>query len=175
MHAYFCKRNFVSLTPVRFFTALILWIVGLGFGITLASLADSALSFSGFSFVTYPASPFCFLLVSFMPYFACVLALRLNRFFLIYPLFFVFAFSQAFSSMFLFYYIGNGAWVIRLLFLFSSGVSSVLMWWLTFRYCFTKKSSFSKDVFLTSNILLLACILDLMVVSPFVTNFLHYF
>ena len=175
MHAYFCKRNFLSSIHIRFFFALIFWIAGLSFGLVLASLTNSTLSFSEFSFVAYPASPFCFLIISFLPYLACVLALRLNRFFLIYLLFFVFAFSQAFTSMFLFYYIGNGAWVIRLLFLFSSVVSSVLMWWLVLRFCFAKVFSLSKDVLLTANCLLLSCIFELSVISPFVTNFLKYF
>lgn len=162
--------RFDSTYKVRICVLLALWGIGLILGILISKTFHAEYGSCLQQCITNSPSPFLCFVAAFAP--AAVLAfVIIFRIFLIcYPLFLVDAICRGFCGMLAFCEFGSGAWLIRLLFMFSSGCASVLMWWLLLRHISNRRANGFRDIWLASVILSAACVLDIFAISPFLSK-----
>jgi len=153
----------------------ILWFAGLSFGICFAAFSPYDTSQILSVLASEGSSVFLVLLVAAFPVAVCAVSLWCSAFSLCYPLFFMEALCRGFCGILVFQAMGSGAWLIRALLLFSSGVASVIMWWLFLRHADKPTAGFSKDVCISSAVTGVAAIVDIIWVSPFLSVFTKYF
>lgn len=152
-----------------------LWVTGLCIGVILAvSHADNSKALLD-SILSETPSSILMLAKTALPIVCCGFAIGCSAFALVYPLVLLEATSFGFCAILLFEVFGSGAWLIRLLCLFSSSISCVLMWWLLFRHSKSKAQSFSKDIRLACALSFLITIVDFFIITPFLADLTKYF
>lgn len=147
---------------------------GMLLGIYLARFCGSSRYILLSACATKP-SAFLLLLVSVLPVVLLLLILRSRLLALSYPLIFLWSLSYGFSGMLVFHAIGEGAWLIRPLLLFSSNGISVILWWLSIRHFNALKRSFTKDMILVGFLLLVLLLLDTLCISNYLSHISTYF
>ncbi len=152
-----------------------LWCAGLLFGILLS--ASNLSLFTGFVRVAPSERPafLVLLLRNCLPVVLLYIILLRSAFFLTYPLVFFDALSRGFCAMCTIGFVGSGAWLLRIMLLFSAGCVSILIWYLLFRCLQCKKRFSLPNVFVISAFLILTTIFDYFCVSPFLLSLSNYF
>ena len=170
MHTYRLHRICNS----KFFLLAFLWIAGLLLGVYSISAANSGLDFSLYDLTSGHTSFISLFFVIAFPFAVCVFVLKSNRFYLIYPLLLILGFLRGFSGMFLFQLLGDGAWLVRLGYLYSASLSSVLIWWLLLKYLSSDNHLFVSNVYLAAALLFVFCFFDSVAIVPFMEDLLKY-
>jgi hypothetical protein len=83
---------------------------------------------------------------------------------------FLLGFSRGFSGIALYVLIGSGAWMMRILFLFSGICISVIAWWLILRSNHLNRSELLKTLCFSLIAALIVSIVDHTVISPFLKD-----
>ena len=109
------------------------WCLGLASGIALVWIKPLPLCNAFWAALSIPAAPWAVILIAMFPVLLVSIALFTNRYRLLYLIFYVFALSFGYCGALFSQFFGSGAWLFRALILFSSSVSSVLIWYLLLR------------------------------------------
>ena len=173
MNTHHCSHHVTGISVSGIFLT-VFYLAGLLCGILLASPLDAVRSVFIFAFVTKPIIPFLFLTIV-APTAICVLILRTRLLVLSYPFLFLWSLCRGFCGMMIFYVIGEGAWLVRCVFLLSSNCLSVLLWWMFIRHFNSLRQSFFSDTILVSFLSLAVFVFDLFFVPGFLSLFSTYF
>ena len=174
MNFFLSKKDAHSTFRFCFLCLVLLWFCGTFLGIFFSYHMSLRWNLEQYAFVSYPASSLCQFLAVLIPYVVCLFALCRERLLLLYFCFFLMSFARAVSTMFLFFFIGAGAWVIRFSFLFSSSLAVTLLWWLVFNRLWWNVPFRPRNALHFTTLFLIICFLDFSVISPFVSGFLEY-
>jgi len=157
--------------PIFAFT----WVCGLLAGALVANLfgADSSILLQTAFSVTMPF--LSVLLVNALPIVLIAYCISKRIHHLIYLLIFLDAICFSFCGTIPFFVFGNGAWLIRCLFLFSGSCTATLIWWLVFRNLQSGEEHLYQDVIFASILILVISFLDAFYISPFLLNLSKYF
>lgn len=149
-------------------------LVGLLLGISLAKPVDVLRYVFLSAYITKPSILFLFLTIVVSIGFS-VFILKTRFLILSFPFVFFKSVCHGFCGMLAFYVIGEGAWLIRFLFLFSSYGLSVLLWWLFIRHFKCLRQSFTKDVILVAYLSMVIFVLDIFLVPGLLSCLSTYF
>ena len=81
---------------------------------------------------------------------------------------------RGFCGFWIFLTYGSGAWLIRCGFLFSSALSTMLLWWLICKHNLVGLRSLKKDICITTGLLTVFTIFDRILVLPFSVHLSMY-
>jgi len=166
--------RFVLVNRVALPVFLLVSLSGLLFGVFLAETQTSLVHIC-FSELFVRPSAILLLLTILMPVAAFCLILRKQLQVLLYLIAFFWFVCHGFCGMLLYMTIGEGAWLLRCLLMFSSNAVSVFICWLFARHCEKVQLSFVRDVRLVSFLSVVVFILDIFLISPFLSHLLMYF
>lgn len=107
-----------------------LWIIGLLFGAVIALSADTFLVPTMLSALQGSLSIFGLLIALLLPLLITALAVYISQPILLFPLAFLKAFLFAFSAVGVFASVGESAWLIKGLLMFSDTLALPFLWWL---------------------------------------------
>ena len=170
-----CFWNRKHSSSVRFWILCSLWFLSLVSGVYIAfdlpKLHNHILNIA----ITGTSKWFAIFSVSIAPVLLCVVSLRRNWFSIICLIVALMGICRGFCGYWIFLCYGSGAWLIRVCFLFSATICSVILWWLIIRkYLFNILPS-QKDSLLLAITLMLFSLVDSFYVSPFITHLSMYF
>lgn len=152
-----------------------LWCTGLCFGMFLSAhnplLADDLMRAA----LTKRPSFLALLLINVLPVVILYVILLRSAFPAAYPLVFLIALGRGFCAMCAICFLGSGAWLLRMLFLFSAGCVSVLIWYLLFSYIQQERRRLISVLPVLVTALILATIFDYFRISPYLLNLSMYF
>lgn len=166
MHSKWVFKHFSPQTGKRIFSLVLIWGIGLLLGALLCNLVPYDCTDVLYSAVYTKPSPLILLLVCVLP----VILSATVAYSPLFPIAFIFVFlsavSHGFCGMAVNAVFGSSAWIVRLLLLFSSGCTSVLMWWLLLQS--NTGRNVKKHIRFALVMSCLVYIFDLFLVSPFV-------
>lgn len=173
MHAKWVFKHFQPWPGRRIRRLTALWIMGLLIGIILCNRGsfDAVRMLSGMSLAS-PAPP-CLFLVCFLPVVLIAIALTSPFFQISYLAVFLSAVSHGFCGTLVYMAQGSAAWLLRPLLLFSASCTSVLMWWLLLQSM--NKGRLYRNIRLAGALACFIYLIDLFLVSPFVSDLVKYF
>jgi len=165
----------VKVRKATFPLFLIIWVFGILIG-ALLSACNSQLSVNVARMaMSNPPTFIGVLIVNVLP--LAILVIMLSRRIVapVYPLILLESLSRGFCGMSIINFLGNGAWVLRFLFLFSPGCVSALIWYLLFNYTRGGEHRFFNDVCILSSLVFLVTVVDYFAISPFLVRLSKYF
>jgi len=164
----------LSLFKSQLFLVSVIWILGLVVGICFANVYDYNPVSAEKLAVVSAFSPVSLFFIAVLP--VALISLSLLYAPKICPCMVVAveAVCRGYSSMLVVITFGNAAWLIRSLFLFSSILTSVLMWWLIFRYRYVNRYRFRKDIFISLFSAVIIAAVDIIIVAPFLRDLTLY-
>jgi len=175
MNTSFIFNRFVRSDHLRLYILSALWLLGLVLGMALGiATGGSGTQQLYIGLLCEPSLLPLVFLVAF-PLIITGFALRFRLFTLTLPLLFIMSILRGFCCMFLFVQLGSGAWLLRCLYMFSGGCTSVLMWWLLFRHGVLPKPSLKTDLYLVCVLATLVITVDFLLFSPFLHRLSYYF
>ena len=163
--------------PVRFFRVcllIFLWLLGLIAGFWLAVNASATCHQFFVAAIATRPSKFGLLLIAVAPILLSAVGIYSDFFLINCVTVSLGSICRGFCGFLFFLFFGTGAWVLRITFMFVSTISSVLMWWMLFKYCIYGKSNILKMVCSAAIALLLFIVVDLFLISPFLFNLSIY-
>lgn len=169
MNTRFIFNRFRQSRNARIYLLELLWILSLTAGIALSVVFSGAFKFCGFEGYLYRPTVFSLLVVSCLPVLFAIFSLYYRFDFIGVILVILWGISRGFCGMMIYYAFGSGAWLFRPFLLFSAGLGSTIMWWLFFRHGTNTTSCFFKNVCLAVFLALSAAVVDILVISPFLT------
>ena len=175
MHTHSFFKHTPASYQFRICSLIFAWGIGLLVGMVLA-IRNFAISVDSFftAFITQPSLAQLLLAIGLPIVFVC-LTLQFSVFYLSCLPVFITALCRGFCGMAIVLALGNRAWLIRLLFLFSSSCGSTLIWWLLLRHCQSRRTSFIKDVCAAGVLVCGIIAVELIVISPFLSQLTKYF
>ena len=175
MNTRFIFNRSVAYKNTHIFVVILLWIVGLVWGLFLAlSVSSTSGSLIKIALST-KAIPLFVFFVNSLPIVIISVAIYYRSFWISYPVVLLESVCRGFCGWLIFGEFGNGAWAVRILFLFSGSCISVLMWWLFLRHKTCTRHSFVKDVWFISIAASAISLIDIFIISPFLSNLSNYF
>jgi len=159
----------------RLLLLTILWFAGLSAGMRCAVLFPYNAAHIFSMSVKESLPPFSLCLTVAFPIAVVYVAFTCRAFALCYPLVFAEALCRGFSGVLIYLAPGSGAWRVRMLFLFSASITSVVMWWLLARHAGKSEPISPKDFYTSSVVSGVAAIIDIICISPFLSGFTKYF
>ena len=175
MHSKWVFKHFLSLSKRHLQLLFLVWVAGLFLGMLLCATCNDQTAQLCTGVARAVANRFALVLVCLLPIVIVVIALFARLFFLAYPVVFLMAFSRGFSGFLVCMEQGSGAWLIRPMFLFSAGCTSVILWWLLIRNCNGRRLNFRKDIAIAIASLFVVNTIDLCFISPFLAGLSKYF
>ncbi len=175
MYAFWKLRKLYKDDLSRILFVCLFWIIGIATGYLLAG--DRLTEYYAVS----PADllgdiPFVWnLLVNTIPILILLLCMQRRLFSAVVLLMFLRAFFCGFTYVFISQYLGNCAWLIRPLFLLSSSCVSILMLYMVFRYIFDRLYIDIRSAAPYCLITLFISLVNVLLISPFLANFVQYF
>ena len=166
MHSKWVFKHFRGLSNKRFCMLATLWGIGLLFGVWMCCHSPYVATAVLYGVFGTKPSILSLLLVSILPVTLSAIATRTMLFPVAYLLFFLSAVSHGFCGSAVFIAVGDAAWLLRPLLLFSGGCTSVLMWWLLFQS--DTGRHIRKRICLALGLCCLVYIIDLLLVSPLI-------
>ena len=170
---YYKVRTHIKI--VKFCTLCFVWVVGLVLGILLAKNSHKIYSDALGAAITYNPSWIALYAVTTLPLLLYWIAMERSWFWIECPVLVLEGVSRGYNGFGVFLTCGNGAWLLRSCFLFSSMAGSVLLWWLIFKHYINSAIVTRKDIRVTAIILLLFTFVDRFLLSPFLTRLSMYF
>lgn len=175
MPADFVLRQYDRIRLMRIYILIFLWLLGLLTGIYLVNAVP--ISNSSFFVPVIASRPTLLglMIAATAPLVLCAVGIYCDLFWLNCVTVLFESVCRGFSGLFIYQLIGNGAWLLRCLLLFSSAIGAVLMWWILLMYCVYGKSTFRKNLPVAVAVLLLFVMVDRLLVSPFLIRLSMYF
>jgi len=152
------------------FYLTVVWILGIVLGAAIVAWAGDTYLIVKYTTVSRPDFGLLFLSNAFPITFLIVL-FATQRYGLIYVFLFSYGLLRGFCGMCIVFAFGSSGWLVRCFLLFSSGIVSVLIWWLIFSFESYKR----RVLMLFFGALLFVCIftlVDYFAVSPFLIGVL---
>ena len=164
----------VRVYPSQCYVLLMFWILGLCFGIWLAKSAPSIENFSLYGIVGLSPTLMGFIIICYIPVILNCIGLSTGFVLLSFIVVTLESVCRGFCGFFIYRLCGSGAWLLRLMLMFSSSVCLVIIWWNLFSYLAYGKT-FRRRVSCTIAIIVLVCVMvDYYFVSPFLHRVLMY-
>jgi len=151
------------------------WISGLLVGVIFALWHRASCFTLLEDAVLVPASPFICVIAAAVPLTAIGLCLVTGRFPILYFFLFLYGLFHGFSGSFVSCLFPDGAWLVRILVLFSAGCTSALIWFLLVRSFQRGGSLFSTDILTVAVLFTLTSLLNLLFISPVLSVLTDYF
>ena len=170
MHTGFIFSRFLDVEKRRCCAISLFWLVGLLLGICLAATNSERYAPVTFAALTQESS---FARIAFINCFTLTLIAFLrfyHRYLMILPIIFLLSLSRGFTGMAIYVLLGSGAWVVRMLFLFSSICVSVILWWLLLSRRDSEQCSLIRLLRRMLIAVLIISIVDYFVISPFLAS-----
>ena len=166
MQSKWVFKHFRVRSNKQFCVLAILWGVGLLFGVWMCSHSPYVATAALYGVISTKPSMLSLLLVCILPVALSAIATCSMLFPVAYLLVFLSAVSHGFCGSAIHIAVGDAAWLLRPLLLFSGGCTSVLVWWLLLQGCVG--SRLKKRICLAFCLSCVVYIIDLFLVSPFV-------
>ena len=164
-----CDRRFF-----RFSFVVSLWIIGLIVGILTAHLTRNLNYLIFAEAVSLTPSVVGVILVFGVPFALCAVGIFTDFYPVCCAAVILESFSRGFCGFGVYLFCGTGAWLLRLLLMFSSLACSVMVLCVILRYCLYGKTRVLDD-FGTITVLMLLCIsVDHMLIAPFLMRLSMY-
>ena len=166
--------RFVLPNRVSQMLLIVVSVSGLLIGIFLAETKTAFADFFFRSHITASRSLLSLIVLTVPVAVVCV-ALKFRSWVLSYlTVLFIFI-CRGFCGMLLHLAIGDSAWLIRDLLMFSANAFSVLICWLLYRHCNGMQASFVRDLRIVSVFISIVFIFDFLVISPLLSSLFKYF
>ena len=166
MHSKWVFKHFRVRSNKRFCVLAALWGIGLLFGVWMCCHSPYVTTAVLCAVIGTKPSILSLLLVCILPVALSAIATRSMLFPVAYLLVFLSAVSHGFCGSAVFIALGDAAWLLRPLLLFSGGCTSVLVWWLLFQSDTVRH--IRKRICLALGLSCLVYIIDLLLVSPLI-------
>ena len=166
MHSKWVFKHFRFSSSKRNIVLALLWGGGLLAGILLCVVAPFDPKSTLYDVMCASPSLLSLFLVCVLPVLVTTVAVSTSLFSIVYVLVLLSAITHSFSGTAIYLAVGNAAWIVRPMLLFSAGGTSVLMWWLLLQRSAQYRGF--KPACLALCLSCLIYILDLFLLSPFV-------
>lgn len=166
MHSKWVFKHFRAQSNKQCCLMAFLWGAGLLFGILLCILSPYETTDILYGVIGTKPSLLSLLLVCMLPVVLSAIAVCSPLFPIAYILVFLSAVSHGFCGTVIYLAVGDAAWLLRPIFLFSASCSSVLMWWLLFQA--NTGERLHKHIGFALCLSSLVYIIDLFLISPLV-------
>ena len=166
MHTKWVFKHFRPRAGKRNFLLVLLWGIGLVLGLLLCSLAPYNNSDIIFCAISTKPSAFGSFLICVLPVVFAAISVHASLFGLSCLAVFLNAVSRGFCGTAIFEAVGTAAWLLRPLLLFTTGCTSVLMWWILLQN--NTKRRLQKRIFFALCLSCFVYIIELFFVSPLV-------
>ena len=150
------------------------WLLGLCFGISLAFFSTDRSAIMLHTAMEQNAPIVFVLLVGVLPIAILAMAIKYSLFWVACPLNLLTGMCRGYCGMLIFIAFRHGTWLLRTLFLFSSGIGSVLVWFLLIRNYTTAGQTFKQDLRLVAVVYLIIFAIDQLLISPFLSDLVKY-
>ena len=155
------------------YALVVLWFFSLLSGILLSALS-SGNAYHTFALTLFDSpAPFCLFLVCVLPVAITAIALQFPTLVPLYAIVILVGLSHSYTGTIVYFTQGSAAWLIRSMLLFSTGCSSVLMWWLILQS--GAKRQFCKNLCLVGILICIVFVVDFFIVSPILRDLIMYF
>lgn len=168
MHSKWVFKHFRVRSNKRFCVLATLWGIGLLVGVLMCSHSPYVTTAVLYGVICSKPSALSLLLVCILPVALSAIATCSMLFPVTYLLFFLSAVSHGFCGSAIFIAVGDAAWLLRPLLLFSGGCTSVLVWWLLFQS--NTGRNIRKHICLAICLSCLVYITDLFLISPLISD-----
>lgn len=175
LNGYFIYSRSQQFRNTRVYLLIILWCIGIYIGSQLAINLSFSMTESLYTAMTQDVSPLFLLLVAGLPVAACLISVRLQMYFFLYPVMFLVSICRGICGMLCIICFGSASWLIRPMFLFSCSAASVLMWWLLLRHSGGVTRISRIDIYITAVILTAIVLLDSVLIAPYLSSLTNYF
>ena len=170
MNTHFIFNRFRRSRHIHISCLIVLWATGLILGILLyvRFLQDIGMDFACLFFLD--SHNLAVLSVG-IPIVLTALAVYFNCYLVCYPLFLTEAISRGFSAAVIFSLVGNAAWLLRSVLLFTGIGTSVVMWRLLFQ-CYMTTARAIRTVSFSIGLI---CVINFFVILPLLNGLSIYF
>ena len=166
MHSKWVFKHFRPRSGKRSTYLVLLWVIGLVLGVLLCSLTPCDTAAILFGALYTKPSVFGLLLICVLPVVLAAISVCTSLFGFSYLVVFLSAVSRGFCGTAIYMAVGNAAWLLRPLLLFSTGCTSVLMWWLLLHADTGRR--LSKRIGFSLGLSCFVYIIELFLISPLV-------
>lgn len=152
-----------------------LWVLGLVIGIHLSinvCAADYLLLDTAISMTPSLTGAF---VAAFISIVLCLIGIYTDCFFINCIAILTEAVCRGFCGFLIYLFFGSGAWLLRFVFMFSSAVRSVLVWWMLFGYCSYGRPRLFKTTGIVVVVMIVFVVVDLFFISPLLIHLSMYF
>lgn len=167
LHTFFSLLSFNRKCNIRAWVLAVLWILGLGFGGSIASHSEDYIIPLMRTAVNIRVSIVNLLVLQLLPLLISAIAVYFSMPLLIYPLCAFKAVSFGFILGCLGISFGSAGWLIRLLYLFTDTIMTPLLLWYWFKHISGAKLSVYRDNKLLFSAFSFAAVLEYFMISPF--------
>lgn len=171
MHSKWVFKHFRPKTSMRNFRLILIWGIGLILGVLLCDTAPYNCTEMLYETISVKPSLLSLFLICVLPVSLSAIAVCLPFFPIAYLLLFLCSVTHGFCGTVVNLTFGSSAWIIRPLILFSSGCTTVLVFWILFQSHTGR--CIKKNICLALTLSFLVCILDLFLVSPFLGDLIN--
>lgn len=168
MHSKWVFKHFLFRKKTPVLSLSMLWVLGIVIGVVLCCCSASNATNAFWDVFISSSKPFGSLLVCLFPVVLVALLSVRSLAKLTYFLFPVIAIFYGFCGMSVYLAVGDGAWLLRPVVLFTASCIAVLSWQLIFRVC--NERQFVRHISLALFASCLIFIIDMFLVSPFVDD-----
>lgn len=146
------------------FCLSVVWILGVLLGVAVVIFAGDIYVIVNAAVKLRPNLVLLYAVNAF-PIFVLVALFVVRSYGLIFAMMFLYGLFRGFCGMCTVLAFGSSGWLVRCLLLFSSGLVSVLMWWLIF-FCMSRRSYCLKLICILVLLVSIVSFLDYFVISP---------
>lgn len=175
MHLKCLFKHFSFYPRSRFYLLAALWGGGLLVGILLSPSRFFESATALLSALSVSPAPISLFLTIILPIAITAIAVSTPLFVLSYFSVFLIAICHGFCGITVFLTMSSSSWLLRPLILFSSSCISVLMWWLLLHNSHGANKNCAAEICLAGFLSCVIYIIDLFVISPFLSDLAKYF